>query len=59
MKEFADFLEQDDNFALLYTLFKLQLILQIMENVTSKDRAQFWLFLFLCDSNALLTIYDF
>lgn len=48
MEECADFLEEDDNFALLHPLFKPQPILQITENITTQDKAQLWLkFLFL------------
>ena len=43
MEECADFLEEDDNFALLHPLFKLKPILQITENVTAQDKAQLWL----------------
>ena len=58
MEECADFLEEDDNFALLHPLFKSQPIPQITENITTQDKAQLWLkFLFLCDANALFTIY--
>lgn len=37
--EFAEILELYDNFALLHTLLKLQLILGIIENVTTQDKA--------------------
>ena len=43
MREVADILEQDDNFALLHTWLTLQLILGIAQNVTTKDRAGLWL----------------